>query len=289
MLKFLFLLLPIGAAAQKTYTGTIINKRTRDKVPFATVGLIKENIGTNADEQGNFTLVSKDEKPGDSLIISSVGYETLKLTAGSFPDHIIPLQEKQGYLKDVTVTARQKWTYETLGKTGDCGSNAVTTLGSQVQIARIFHAPVDDAILSQVWICKTDHKTIFRLRVYDMDTLTKGPSHELCDQVIEIKTSDKIVTVDLERYKIHIPRDFFVAIEWLRIPYNEHRFKTKVNGETKEWVEYRPYIGAPAADFHATQKILPGQNMEVWSLDYKNTWFPFWPTSYIYISAIVKY
>lgn len=230
MRKLLFLLLPICASAQKTYTGTIVNQRTNDKIPFATVGLIKENIGTNADEAGNFTLISKAGKPNDSLIISSVGYETLKLALVSFSNPVIPLQEKQGYLKEVTVTARQKWIYETLSKTGECGISAVTSNGAQTQIARIFHAPVENAILSQVWICKTNpffenHKTIFRLRVYDMDTLTKGPAHELCDQVIEIKTSAKTVTVDIEQYKIHIPRDFFVAIEWLRIPYNEHRFK----------------------------------------------------------------
>ena len=79
-MKFLLLfLLPISAFSQTTYKGSIINKRTKEKISFATIGLVCENTGLNADENGEFNLPAKVSNPNDTLIISNVGFETLKV------------------------------------------------------------------------------------------------------------------------------------------------------------------------------------------------------------------
>ena len=127
-------------------------------------------------------------------------------------------------------------------------------------------------------------KTIFRIRIYDIDTLTKAPSTDLCDQIIEIKTKGKFINLNVEKYKIFIPnKDFFVAIEWLKIPYNENKRKTKVNGKEVEYITYSPSIGL-------TENI--SENMEAWMLDYNNIWrsmFPMNKKTSVSISAKVKY
>ena len=62
-------------------------------------------------------------------------------------------------------------------------------------------------------------KTIFRIRIYDMDTITKAPSSDLCDEVIEVKTRSKFINLNLEKYKINIHnKDFFVAVLSKNLP-----------------------------------------------------------------------
>jgi len=98
---------------------------------------------------------------------------------------------------------------------------------------------------------------------YLRDPVTKQPANDLTDEVIEVKTKSKIVELNLEKYKIYIPnKDFFIAIEWLRIPYNAT--ETKINGKTV--TNYAPSIG-----WSKNQ----ASNMEIWELGLNNVWGKF--------------
>jgi hypothetical protein len=80
---------------------------------------------------------------------------------------------------------------------------------------------------------------------------------------------------------IRIPgKDFFVAIEWLKIPYNEDRNKRKVNGKIVEHITYRPDIGINNTS---------SADREVWGLNFNNTWFRMPNLKGISISATIKY
>ena len=55
MKLFISLLIsPVFCFGQISITGKVINKQTKESIAFATVGLVKENIGTNALEDGSF-------------------------------------------------------------------------------------------------------------------------------------------------------------------------------------------------------------------------------------------
>ncbi|MEJ7822899.1 MAG: carboxypeptidase-like regulatory domain-containing protein [Chitinophagaceae bacterium] len=289
----LFLIAPILTVGQTTYNGSITNKKTKEKIPFATVGLIKENIGINATEDGDFILVSKNDKLNDTLIFSCVGYETLKhpIDKNNLRNLSIELEEKVNELSEVVITNKTSWTFNTLNDFSKCGNSFVGSSGYQTQLAQHFQVPAANAILTALKICRMSlglidpEKTIFRIRIYDMNTLTKAPSNDLCDQVIEVKTRSKTISLNLQKYKIHIPnKDFFVAIEWLKIPYNESKGKTKLpDGKVIETISYRPSIGW-------TDNI--SSKMDPWMLDYKNIWRPMFKMNgktSVSISATVKY
>ncbi len=289
----LFLIAPILTVGQSTYKGTIINKKTKEKISFATVGLIKENIGTNAAEDGNFILVSKNEKLNDTLIFSCIGYLTLKypVDKNNLRSLSIELEEKVNELSEVVITNKTSWIFKTLNDFSKCGNSFVGSGGYQTQLAQHFQVPEDNSILTEIKICRMGfgliepEKTIFRIRIYNIDTLTKAPSNDLCDQVIEVKTRSKTISLYLEKYKINIPnKDFFVAIEWLKIPYNENKNKTKQrDGKIIETISYRPSIGW-------TDNI--SSKMDAWMLDYKNIWRPMFKMNdktSVSISATVKY
>jgi CarboxypepD_reg-like domain len=288
----ILLLFPLLTVGQISISGKVINYRTKEAIAFATVGLLKENIGTNALEDGSFQLSLSRTKFNDTLIFSCVGFTTLKLPVDNFKTSniIIELSEQQTILNEVIVTNKSSWTSETLNDFSKCGNSFVTSSGYQTQLAQHFQAPKDNSILQEIKICRfsvplvATEKTIFRIRIYDIDTLKKSPSSDLCDQIIEVKTRSKTISVNLEKYKIYIPnKDFFVAIEWLKIPFNESKSKTKVNGKNVEHITYRPSIGW-------TDNV--NTKMEAWMLDYKNNWRPMFKMNYktsISISATVKY
>ncbi len=292
-MKFLIILflLPLFASGQKIYKGKIINSITKKNIPFATVGFLKANIGVNADENGEFILSTTTENIRDTLIISCVGYETLKIVTQNIPE-IINLNEKQVDLSEVSVFSKLNWTFTKLNNK-DCGAVGVTTNGFQSQIAKFFKTSFGNSILTEVEICKSNslferHKSLFRLRFYDMDTITKAPSTELCNEVIEINTSNKSTKVNLEKYKIRVSNCFFVAIEWLKIEYNENKYTIIVEGKRQERKTYRPSI---LCDIYKqlANEVRSGQNYEVWGLFYNDKWSPQPWISDISISVTVKH
>lgn len=291
-LLIIFLLLPLYFFGQITLEGKVINTKSKAVIPFATVGLMKENIGTNANEDGSFLLITKANKTNDTLIISCVGFVTQKLPidGNSKTNIVIELTGQATILTEIVVKNKTNWTTTTLNEFSKCGNSFITSSGYQTQLAQYFEVKEENSILTEIRICRMGiglldpEKTIFRIRIYDIDTLTKSPSIDLCDQIIEVKTRSKIINLDLEKYKIHIPnKDFFVAIEWLKIPFNESKSKIKVNGKEVESITYRPSIGW-------TDNV--NSKMEAWMLDYKNVWRPMFKMNNktsVSISATVKY
>jgi len=291
-IAIIILLFPFFAFGQSTIRGKVVNSKNKMAIPFATVGLINENIGTTASEEGFFQFVTIQIRNVDTLIISCIGFKTLKLPYDftEKADITIEITEQVTVLNEVVVSNKNNWISVILNDFSNCGNSFITSSGFQTQLAQHFQVKEENSLLTDIKICRMSialldpEKTIFRVRVYDIDTLTKSPSTDLCDQIIEIKTRSKFITLNLEKYKIHIPnKDFFVAIEWLKIPFNQSKSKMKVNGKEVEHMTFRPSIGWTDND---------NSKMEAWSLDYKNIWRPMFKMNSktsVSISATVTY
>ena len=291
-ISIIILIFPLITFGQSSISGKVVNSKTKLAIPFATVGLLKENIGTNSSEEGYFQLTSNKLVLTDTLILSSVGFKTLKLPVdfNEKTEMIYELIEQVSILNEVIVSYKKEWTSTTLNDFSSCGNSFTTSSCYQTQLAQHFQVEEENSLLTEIKICRIGipildpEKTIFRVRIYDIDTLTKSPSRDLCDQVIEVKTRSKTIHLNLDKYKIHIPgKHFFVAIEWLKIPLNENKSKMKIDGKVVEHITYRPSIGW-------TDNL--NSKMEAWMLDYKNVWRPMWSVknkTSVSIAATVKY
>ena len=266
MRLLLLLFFPLITIGQKNCEGFIVDKITGNRIPYATVGLIKENKGVSADEQGVFSINSSFPKI-DSLRISSVGYKTQVLPVSEWANgSVIALEQEPGLLGEVVVSAnRQKQIY-TLNSFRHCSSNWYQ-LGPETfyQIAQRFEAPQPGMQLTDLELCKDQSASIFRLRMYDVDSVNQGPSRDLADTVIEIRSREKHIRVDLEKYNIIIPgKGFFVAVEWLFIPFNEEQEKFKVRGRKSVHILYKPFIR------YVTNRNTPKGN--VWLQHFNGKW-----------------
>ena len=279
--------MPLTSFGQFLFKGIVVDKETKQGIPFATIGLIRQNTGTNADEKGYFTL--SIAASGDTLLISCIGFESTKfpLNRSNLKDTFV-LQRKIASLAEVIVTNRKNQTFVTLGKYSNCGTHYYTTRNAINQIARHFKTTKNNVSLKEIEICKygmaiiDPARTKFRIRIYSMDKVSGTPGDDLCDSVIELDVTGRHIKVNLEQYNIIIPdTDFFVAVEWLRIPLNQQKNKSKIDGNQKfVYYTYSPLIAIK----DETKESL---DFECWQLEYSGKWRRFPWTAMI--SATIDY
>ncbi|GCC52812.1 hypothetical protein SanaruYs_30510 [Chryseotalea sanaruensis] len=63
--------------------GKLIDKTTKDPIPYASIGISNTSYGTATDEAGIFHLKIKSDYKGGSLAISSIGYNTARFSIDS--------------------------------------------------------------------------------------------------------------------------------------------------------------------------------------------------------------
>ena len=98
----LFLCLAFSSQAQKKITGKVINSRDQEPVGAATVSVKGAKLNTITSPEGDFTLVVPQGK--NTLIISSIGFETIETNISGLENVSVSLTEKTSMLNDMVVT-----------------------------------------------------------------------------------------------------------------------------------------------------------------------------------------
>lgn len=111
---WLFLLSGFAVIAQETLLTGIITNQNNEPLIGANIYLKQKSFGTAADADGNFVL--ENVQPGDTLIFTSIGYETRKIAVDAEveTDYKIVLKEAAFQLSEVVVVADNKNTRSSL-------------------------------------------------------------------------------------------------------------------------------------------------------------------------------
>ncbi|MBL7922750.1 MAG: carboxypeptidase-like regulatory domain-containing protein [Bacteroidia bacterium] len=102
----LLLLMAQGALAQQTkVSGKVTDQLTNEPIPFATVVFKGTTTGTNTDLDGKFILITNE--PGDSLVFTLVGYQTVKMRVKKGQEQVInvSLKASKVELQEVVIKA----------------------------------------------------------------------------------------------------------------------------------------------------------------------------------------
>lgn len=271
--------LPLVTTAQVKYEGIIIDRTSKKSIPYASIGLQTENIGINADENGFFALYSNGKNLNDTIIIACIGYQTRKISVSEFVENKkVELTEKHFALPEVSITKNNN-TSVNLNNFNDCGHNYQSAGKYTNLLAQQFRADEPNLKLTKLRICLSGDrfakkKVSFRIRILGFDSLTSSPSSDLYNQKIEVNLRIKeIVEIDLTKYGIVVPtKDFFIAIEWLKIKKNES------SADSKEQIAYLPSVG---------WKIKTDSTLNFWHLFYNNEWYKH-KEGTLLMSAILK-
>lgn len=244
-MKYFFFMLaaaPLSVCCQTLVHAQVISKSTQQAIPFATVGLVKQNNGTTTDEIGSFKIQCRSIE--DSIIISAVGFKTARVAVSVvLSASKIELEENLVLLEEVSISWRNKAKPTTLNDFVHCPTNYYSVgLGTYRQVAQRFLAPRASMRLQSIRLCKMAGKATFRVRVYAMDSITGMPSTDLLSKELLINSSDKNVYIDLQENIVLPDRDFFIAVEWLFISSNEFRVKAKIDRQKISYSNYAPRL-----------------------------------------------
>lgn len=240
----------IKASAQTIFEGQIINKKSEAPVPNVNIRLAREKITVTSNAQGYFRIASTDSVVTDTLIFSSVGYQTFKLLTSAYQKNgFISLVPTTTTLEEVSIT-NEKLKIVRLNKfnlsdikedpPGAKVAPPVVTYPFSPKnrfFAKLFTAPQGNVVLTKVDLGRreldetkypdkplvTSHiKTRFLLHVMSVDPQTCAPDTLLFSKIINL--TDKALWVELDLRKDNIiinSAEFYIAIEWMHIPFNE--------------------------------------------------------------------
>ncbi|MFN8243390.1 MAG: carboxypeptidase-like regulatory domain-containing protein [Ferruginibacter sp.] len=212
----------LPAHAQFQHEGRVIDKNNKP-VPYASVRLLRENTGSITDSSGNFQLRPRFHKKHDTLMISSVGFETLKLPVNGSelrgPFRLMAYSKKmepvvvksfsrEGFTgsKTENVGFFRGWSAENKG--GEIGKE-ISIPYKEYQLSKLrfkFYSPCDTVII--------------RVHIRDMDMDLPG-AELISDSIASVfyrpAVADKSYEIDLQRYKIILEKKrLFIGLEVLK-------------------------------------------------------------------------
>ncbi|MES2428546.1 MAG: carboxypeptidase-like regulatory domain-containing protein [Bacteroidota bacterium] len=244
----MLLMLPSFCFAQAVYEGQVLNKNTELAIPNVNVILLKQKKSTQTNTQGYFRLITETPLPDDTLVFSSVGYQTYRLPVSAYQKQIfILLEPVNNQLTEVNINASKlknltidKFSYSDIKdlRTEEkpiYSTYAFFTFGSY---AKLFEAPANNVLLTKVELGRRDFDipnkltdyprttsnkfARFLVHVMTIDTITGKPNKKIFTKEITLTDNALKVTIDLKSDKITIPTTkFFIVIEWLKITINE--------------------------------------------------------------------
>ncbi len=301
------ILLSYCSFAKEVFKVKVVDKTNSKPIPYVSVVLLKSNLVITIDEKGEFELAEDITITGDTLLFSVFGFCTIKHPASYFNNfQIVELTptnlpvngtrnaEKPGKRFSLNEFQPKKVKYF-------LGLQKSSEVFNFLQVAQKFEVPAKNVALKQVSIFRlvwedieremerekaagqvsdtgSLQKTTFRVRIYDVDSVTGLPGKDLSEIEVKDRRSN-LIKVNLSQHKIIVPQQtFFVAVEWLRIPYNLSRTAITVDEKLLGIPEekagyggmliscYKPILGMSAEK---------GSKFNTYALTYQNEWVPY--------------
>ncbi|MFC2102573.1 carboxypeptidase-like regulatory domain-containing protein [Bacteroidota bacterium] len=227
-----FCCLSICCIAQ-IFSGRLTDGQSGEAVPYANIGVVGKNIGTASDATGWFELELNPLYDYDTLGVSCIGYETSKMAVHVLKSNAKPndrveieLVPRTYQLKEVTVRPMKSREY-ILGNFCDPDSpygNAFYTKQLGTEIGVVIQLPRKNkrAFLKEFrfYVGRfTYDKFPVRVNIYSL--LNGLPNRNILTRQIFVEiTSEGEYRIDLKQYNIVTRDDFFISLEFYRVPDN---------------------------------------------------------------------
>lgn len=240
----------------------VLDKETKEGLQYANIMVSGYSVGTSSNENGEFILELNDSLINEFLIISSLGYETRKVSILKCFYKAISLSPKKYELMQVSVQAGKKKSKSiTLNKfrIKQCmlrhSASPFDTTGNHY----IPYRPTEPSIEAGYFPYSEDYSylkikeasifannlgdsiSFFRLRIYAADK-NKIPLNDLLTEsvIVEVPPGRQIIPINLEDYNLYVPKNgLFIGFELLIIPENRNTFRNELGNEA---VVYSPFL-----------------------------------------------
>ncbi len=244
-----FLTAPL-TAQEILFEGKVYDHKTKDPIPYVNLSFLNTLKGTSTDEEGHFYLDIPEPYLEKKVHISSLGYkDTIVEAKKLYAAKRINMVEESFELDEVVVS-------ESLGNSDVL--NPVTSYSltsgfassSTPWVLALYFPNIgaQKKVVNKVTVFFQKNAEFkratakFRLRIYDVDPITKKPNKDLMrkSMVLESKVMKEYVSVDLSAFNIRIPQNgIYIGLEWLFVPHNWYKKTGKHPLTNKPVVEDR--------------------------------------------------
>lgn len=244
----------------------IVDAKTNKGIPFASITNSQKTIGFISDSLGVFTI--PDGIKFDSIIVSSIGYRSIKILQVVHYPIKIELEELPIVLKEAIVISRKKWKKIRIGilnrSDNGCYGGALNE-NNEVALFVDNNQKKLGKISKVAFYISHDgkYKSPFRIRIYE--NRDGKPDKEITDRNIVVHgyKRNSWNKFDLSKYDFKIPiNGCFVSMEWLNI--FKYRYELSVNsnegigqtiGLTSEFKESRGFMRSNGGIWYSSKSI----------------------------------
>ncbi|MBS1755628.1 MAG: carboxypeptidase-like regulatory domain-containing protein [Ferruginibacter sp.] len=215
--------------AQTIINGTVLYEKDDTPAAYANIELNDRSAGTMTDNNGNFKINISHAKNTDSIIISSVGYESIKLPVK------VALKKSQYKLKELVKSMEGVTVFkshETMGiisqTVGYYRSWSFANTGGE--IGRIFTVPYKKYKIDKVRFKAANLCDTCQLRVHIRKVVDGVPGDEIISDTItttinKLTLDDKVSEFDLTPYDYTFTQhELFVSMEVLGCSSKKNEF-----------------------------------------------------------------
>ncbi|MCC2546096.1 carboxypeptidase-like regulatory domain-containing protein [Hymenobacter sp. BT175] len=226
-LLFFALFAPLLGLAQDLHiSGRIVDQKTKEPIPFASINLREEQTGALTNEYGFFQLPMFDKNKEDSLIIMALGYQRkailVKRNNPELEDLIIEVPKREFLLSEVKVEASKVKALDLGARTNTPGAGMIQGMpGSQYAFLVKNEKNKKLGMVRSVSFYIGENgfpREPFRVRLYKADGNYSSPNTDILTEnvVVSAPKGGDWFTVDLTQYNIPAPEEgFYVAMEWI--------------------------------------------------------------------------
>ena len=222
---FFFAIIPFVSAQKMEIKGVIVDKDTKEPLPFTSIGLKNEQIGALSNEHGQFVVPAPTQNTADSLVVVALGYgrrAVLVKRGVAVASLTIELPKRAVALSNVTVKAGKIKNLGLGSRADDPGEGMIQGLpGSQYAffVKNDKKKRLGNVRTVSFYIGENGFpREPFRVRLYKADGNYNAPNTDLLTEnvVVSAPQGGQWYTVDLTPYNIIAPEEgFFVAMEWV--------------------------------------------------------------------------
>jgi hypothetical protein len=223
----------VGVRAQ-IITGQVLALPDSTPIPYSTLTNQKRGWGVNAGEDGTFVINYSKEREQDTLLISSIGFDEIRIPYSDLYDNMkVYMKIRPVQLDEVRIRNNVQITDIWLGSKQNASVSNICPRGEEsIQEVALF---IPNAKNYQGYITKVGYyigdlgkaKTPFRVRIYKNKNGIPGNDLLMENMVIHSNKRNAWRDTDLNKYNIPIPVDgFFVSMEWIVVP-NKKYYVTK--------------------------------------------------------------
>lgn len=238
------------SAQEVLFEGKVLDSRTKEPIPYVNLSFLNTLKGTSTDEKGHFFLDIPEKLLQNQVHISSLGYKDSIIVSESLYKSKVFHMVEESFELDEVVISESLGNSDVLNPINSYSLTSGFSSSSTPWVLALYFPNIGNTkkYVEKITVFfQKDQKfkresSKFRLRVYDVNPITKEPDRDLVRKslVLESTKEKDYVILDLSTLNIEIPREgIYIGLEWLFVSYNWYRNTSTHNITNKKVVEDR--------------------------------------------------